>query len=124
MKAINVIRQASGVLAVVVACTAYGQASDAGGMTSGPAVASTAAPSSSKATKKANHKLENDVRRALAKAKGVNPEGIVVLARNGVVTLTGNAPDSDQAARATQAAKTVAGVTSVINQITVGQPGS
>lgn len=124
MKAINVIRQASGVLAAVVACTAYGQASDTGGMTSAPVAASMAAPPSSKAKSKANHKLENDVRRALAKAKGINPEGIVVLARNGVVTLSGNAPDSEQAARATQVAKGVAGVTSVTNQITIGQPGS
>ncbi|MGF6600963.1 hyperosmotically inducible protein [Paraburkholderia sp. GAS448] len=124
MKAINAIRQASGVLAVVVACSAYGQASDTGRTASAPVVASMAAPPSSKAKRHANHKLENDVRRALAKTKGINPEGIVVLARNGVVTLTGNAPDSEQAARATQVAKGVAGVTSVTNQITIGQPGS
>lgn len=119
MKAVNVIKQASGVLAVVVACSAYGQTSDAGAMTPAPM----AAPSSAKSMRAANHKLEKDVRRALSKTKGIDVSGITVLAKGGAVTLTGKVPESSQAELATQVAQGVAGVTAINNKLGIGEPG-
>ncbi|MCR4470444.1 BON domain-containing protein [Burkholderia sp. SCN-KJ] len=118
MDAINVIKQASGVLAVIVACNVYGQTSDTGAMTPAPM----AAPSAS-SPRAANFKLEKNVRLALSKTKGVNVSGIIVIAKGGAVTLAGKVPDSGQADLATQAAQNVVGVTSVTNKLSIGEEG-
>jgi osmotically-inducible protein OsmY len=119
MKAVNMIRQASAILTVIVAYNAYGQASDTGAMTQAP----TAAPTTSNSTKAGNRQLEKDVRRALSKTKGIDVSGITVLAKGGAVTLVGKVPDSGQAELATQAAKRVAGVTTVTNKLGIGEEG-
>ncbi|MFM0169959.1 BON domain-containing protein [Paraburkholderia sediminicola] len=116
MKSVGFLKTLGSVVAMVVACNVYAQASDA------TATGTTAAPAASaKATKKANSQLGRKVRGALAKTQGVDVSNIAVRARGGAVTLTGSVPDQGQIDAAGQAAKGVAGVTSVSNKLTVVQ---
>lgn len=70
-----------------------------------------------------NKALGKAVRKALAKTKGINSSTIHVLARNGAVTLAGTVPDSAQVGKATEVAKTVDGVTSVKNALSIREVG-
>lgn len=63
--------------------------------------------------------IVRDVRRALSRTSGVNPSGIHVRSRNAAVTLTGRVPQRSQIARASSAARSVRGVRSVSNRLTV-----
>ncbi|WP_144144710.1 BON domain-containing protein [Paraburkholderia sp. BCC1884] len=115
MKSVGFLKTLGSVVAMVVACNVYAQASDA-------MAPSTAAPATSaKATKKANGQLGRKVRSALAKTQGVDVSSIAVRARGGAVTLTGSVPNQGQIDAAGEAAKGVAGVTSVSNKLTVMQ---
>jgi hyperosmotically inducible periplasmic protein len=119
MKVVDIAKAVGGVVAIVVACQAYAQSSDAAAMA--PAAS---APMSQKADKKAarkmNHKLGVDVRRALDKA-GIDVSGIAVRASGGAVTLDGTVPEAGQIDKAGEAAKEVAGVNSVNNKLRVKQ---
>ncbi|MGF6769102.1 hyperosmotically inducible protein [Paraburkholderia sp. GAS199] len=116
MKSVGFLKTLGSVVAMVVACNVYAQASDA------PATGTTAAPAASaKATKKANSQLGRKVRAAIGKAQGVDVSSIAVRARGGAVTLTGTVPSQAQIDAAGEAAKGVAGVTSVSNKLTVMQ---
>jgi len=109
-----VLKALGGVVAVMLACNVYAQASDAaaGGQT---------AAASAKADKKANRQLGHKVRAALAKAKGLDVSSINVRAKSGAVTLTGTVPDQGQIDLAGNTAKGVAGVASVSNKLNVQQ---
>ncbi|CAB3770167.1 Osmotically-inducible protein Y [Paraburkholderia humisilvae] len=63
--------------------------------------------------------LVRDVRRALSRSSGVNSTGIHVTARQGIVTLTGWVPQRSQVERAGSVARSVRGVRSVSNRLTV-----
>jgi len=116
MKSVGFLKTLGSVAAMVVACNVYAQASDA------TATGTTAAPAASaKASKKANSQLGRKVRAAISKAQGVDVSNISVRARGGAVTLTGSVPDQGQIDAAGEAAKGVAGVTSVSNKLTVMQ---
>ncbi|REE20219.1 MULTISPECIES: BON domain-containing protein [unclassified Paraburkholderia] len=116
MKSVGFLKTLGSVVAMVVACNVYAQASDA------MATGTMAAPAASaKSTKKANSQLGRKVRSVLAKTQGVDVSNIAVRARGGAVTLTGSVPDQGQIDAAGQAAKGVAGVTSVSNKLTVVQ---
>jgi hyperosmotically inducible protein len=117
MKSVDFLKALGGVVAVVVACNAYAQSSDAMGA-SGAAMA---APSA-KTVKKENRQLGRKVRGALAKAQGISVSNISVRARGGAVTLTGSVPDQGQVDKAGDVAKGVDGVTSVSNKLTVVVP--
>ncbi|WP_345813015.1 BON domain-containing protein [Paraburkholderia sp. PREW-6R] len=117
MKSVGFLKTLGSVVAMVVACNVYAQASDAaasGAMTAAPAA-------SAKTTKKANSQLGRKVRSALAKTQGIDVSSIAVRARGGAVTLTGTVPNQGQIDAAGEAAKGVAGVTSVSNKLTVMQ---
>jgi hyperosmotically inducible periplasmic protein len=109
-----VLKALGGVVAVMVACNVYAQASDA-------AADAQTAQASAKADKKANRQLGHKVRAALAKAKGLDVSSIAVRARGGAVTLTGSVPDQGQIELAGTTAKGVAGVSSVSNKLNVQQ---
>jgi hyperosmotically inducible protein len=109
MHSVKLVGCALVVLASFSSISAYAQASDA------MAAPSAAAPSS----KQANRALQKSVRRALAKAKGLDVSNILVRARGGAVTLEGTVPELQQGDIATQTAQGVAGVTSVKNALTV-----
>ena len=108
MKSVDFLKAIGGAAAVVFALNVYAQASDA-------APAAPAATSS----KAANRALVKQVRKALARAKGLEPTRIYTKAVDGVVTLTGSVPEQGQIDIATQAAQGVQGVTSVQNKLTV-----
>jgi hyperosmotically inducible periplasmic protein len=112
MKSVDFLKAVGGVVAMVIACHTYAQASDstaAGTMSAAPAANA----------KKENRALGRKVRSALAKTQGLDVSSINVRARGGAVTLTGTAPDNDQITKAGDVAKGVAGVTSVSNKINV-----
>jgi osmotically-inducible protein OsmY len=112
MNALKPLKLAASVLVVmaslsVASIDASAQSSDA------------AAAPAAKSTKSANKALSKEVRRALTKTKGLVSSNINVRVRDGAVTLAGTVPDNSQIEKATDAAKSVAGVTSVKNAITV-----
>jgi hyperosmotically inducible periplasmic protein len=72
--------------------------------------------------RKANHHLEHDVRVALNHAK-IESTDIRIVARSGKVTLDGTVPDENMVQPAGTAAGSVAGVTSVQNQLTMREKG-
>ncbi|HEY3596003.1 MAG TPA: BON domain-containing protein [Paraburkholderia sp.] len=114
MKSVAFLKALGGVVAMVVACNVYAQASDAPSADQPAATSPTAA-------KKANSQLGRKVRAALAKTKGLDVSSIAVRARGGAVTLTGSVPDQGQIDMAGDSAKGVAGVTSVSNKLNVQQ---
>ncbi|MFM0596404.1 MULTISPECIES: BON domain-containing protein [Paraburkholderia] len=114
MKSVGFLKTLGSVVAMVVACNVYAQASDAPSTMAAPAA-------SAKATKKANSQLGRKVRGVLAKSQGIDVSNIAVRARGGAVTLTGSVPNQGQIDAAGDAAKGVAGVTSVTNKLTVVQ---
>jgi len=83
-----------------------------------------AAQSGPKARRAQNHLVQKNVRHALTASKGLNSSGISILAKDGVVTLVGSAPDDKQIARAVTVAQSVAGVQRVDNRLKVFQPGN
>lgn len=114
MKAMQMLKALGVVVCVSVASSAWAQSSDAMAPASAPGA---------KATKKADRKLGQDVRRALSKAQGFDVSNVFVRARGGAVVLTGTVPEGGQVAQAEEVAKTVPGVTSVTNKITIGTQG-
>jgi hyperosmotically inducible periplasmic protein len=116
MKATDILKALGVVVCIAVASSAYAQ-SDA------MASSGTMAAPSAKATKQTNRKLGLAVRKALAKAQGFDVSNVYVRARGGAVTLTGTVPDGSQISQAEEVAKSVPGVTSVTNKITLGIQG-
>ncbi|MBP0595419.1 BON domain-containing protein [Paraburkholderia sp. LEh10] len=78
---------------------------------------------SSKATP-ADRALGKAVRRALAKAQGFDVSGVFVRARGGAVTLSGSVKSGEQIQQAEEIAKSVQGVTSVTNKLTLFHGGN
>ncbi|MGF6781312.1 BON domain-containing protein [Paraburkholderia sp. GAS334] len=74
---------------------------------------------SAKSVRAANRKLAKNVRTAMAKVKGIDMTQLFVYAKGGVVTLSGSVPKSDQVVRAGEIAKSVPGVSSVDNRLSV-----
>jgi len=84
------------------------------------AQADVSAPVSTSANRnRPDSELVRDVRRAFTRTSGLNSSGIHVTARNGIVTLTGWVPQRSQIARAGNAARSVRGVRSVSNRLTL-----
>ncbi|QCP52365.1 BON domain-containing protein [Trinickia violacea] len=117
MKATDILKALGVVVCIAVASSAYAQSSDA------MAASGTMAAPSAKAVKQANRKLGLAVRKALAHAQGFDVSNVFVRARGGAVTLTGTVPDSSQIGQAEEVAKSVPGVTSVSNKLTLGVQG-
>jgi hyperosmotically inducible protein len=113
MKALNIMKVAGGITAVVFALHVNAQASDAA---ASPAAA--AAPLS----KAANRALAKKVRHALARTKGLDPTHIYVKVVSGAVSLSGSAETEGQIDLAVKAAQGVDGITSVKNGLTVRSP--
>ncbi len=113
MKSVGFLKALVGAVALVVACSSYAQTNPASGAM---------APHSTKMMKKANRQLGRKVRSALSKAQGISTANIAVRARGGAVTLTGSVPDQGQVDKAGEIAKSVDGVTSVTNKLTVVVP--
>jgi hyperosmotically inducible protein len=93
-------------------------ASDAAQASSSPAAAQS---QSRKAMRAADRKLAKAVRYAVEHRKGLDATRIAIVARNGNVTLTGSVPDASQVDVAAQQARSVAGVSGVVNRLAVGE---
>ncbi|EDZ97810.1 transport-associated protein [Burkholderia sp. H160] len=110
MKTVGFLKTLGSVVAMVVACNVYAQATD-----------TASAAAAVKAGKHANNELGRKVRQALTKTQGLDVSHIAVRARGGAVTLTGSVPEEGQIDAAGEAAKGVEGVTSVSNKLKVVQ---
>ena len=127
MKASSAIR-IIGAIAAVATCAicatyaTYADAQTSGDMTPGASTQSQPITTSS-SRRRPDSELVRDVRRALSRASGVNASGIHVQARNGAVTLTGRVPQRAQVQRAGNVARSVRGVRSVSNRLTVQTSG-
>jgi hyperosmotically inducible periplasmic protein len=82
------------------------------------------APVSKKAIRAHNRKVENVVLKALTRTKGLDTRAIVVVVKNGVVTLDGSVPDASQIQLAQDAAQQAAQGNSVSNNLSVKEPGN
>jgi osmotically-inducible protein OsmY len=69
--------------------------------------------------RRSDNDIVRDVRRALSRTPGLNSSGIHVRSRNAAVTLTGRVPQRSQISRAGSTARSVRGVRSVSNRLTV-----
>ena len=116
-----------GVLIILTSLNVHAQASNTEGLSAASAATAASpgnatpsnAKSSKKAEKDANKALQNDVRRALSRTKGISMADITVQARDGAVALRGSMQNQAQIDQAGEVAKGVKGVTSVNNQIRV-----
>jgi osmotically-inducible protein OsmY len=117
VKTVNLLKTLGIALCVATASSAYAQSSDAA-----PSDMTDSSTAHTKSVKKTDRKLGLDVRKALAKAQGFDVSNVFVRARGGAVTLTGSVPDGAQIPQAEDVAKSVAGVKSVSNKLTIGSP--
>ena len=122
MKAIHAIKLAGTALLICGSIQAYAQASDAAPAT--PASTTSGARQHYKSLKAANRALQRQVRSALVKDRGISMANVTIRARDGAVTLQGSAPLQDQSDRATEVAKSVPGVTSVRNALSIRPVGT
>ena len=125
MKAIHAIKLAGTALLICGSIQAYAQASDAA-----PAAPATPASTTSgarqhyKSLKAANRALQRQVRSALVKDRSIPMANVTIRARDGAVTLQGSVPVQAQSDRATEVAKSVPGVTSVRNALSIRPVGT
>lgn len=82
------------------------------------------AASAGKKATKADRALGRAVRRALSKTNGFDVSNVFVRARGGAVTLSGSVRSGDQIHQAEDVAKSVQGVTSVNNKLTLFHGGN
>jgi len=121
----TILKKTCGFLVILTSLNGHAQSSDAGGATepakgitsSQPDMAPPDAKAAKKAGKQSNQALQNDVRRALSRTKGLNVADVTVHVRGGAVTLQGYMQSQTQADQAAEVAKSVKGVTSVTNHI-------
>jgi hyperosmotically inducible protein len=102
-----------------VALSSYAQSSDVA-----PNAGTSSQANSAKTTPTSDRALAKAVRRALGKAQGVDVSNVFVRARGGAVTLSGSVGDSGQIHQAEQVARTVPGVSSVSNKLTLFHGGN
>ncbi|MFM0083699.1 BON domain-containing protein [Paraburkholderia sediminicola] len=116
MRAIVQIGLVAALAATIAPLTVFAQD---GNDSAGVASAVAASAPSAKAVRVANRKLAKTVRTAMAKAKGIDMTQLFVYAKGGAITLSGSVPKSAQVARAEEVAKSVPGVSSVDNRLSV-----
>lgn len=107
----------------LLASAAYAQ-SDAMTASMPMAPDAAAAPAHGGHATKADRALGRAVRRALSKAQGFDVSGVFVRARDGAVTLSGTVRSGDQIRQAEDVTRSVQGVTSVTNRLTLFHGGN
>ncbi|MEN2468796.1 BON domain-containing protein [Burkholderia sp. GS2Y] len=103
---------------VMIALSAAAQEPQ-GGAASTPASASASSSESRKVTKAADRRLRKQVAGALARTKRLDSSRLLIFARSGVVTLSGEVADAEQAALAASVAQRVPGVSEVRNRLRI-----
>ncbi|QGZ66703.1 BON domain-containing protein [Paraburkholderia acidisoli] len=119
----NLLRAACVVSLSAFALGAYAQTASDATSTNDMSMSQSAPAASGKATK-ADRALGRAVRKALAKTNGFDVSGVFVRARGGAVTLSGSVRSGDQIQKAEDVAKSVQGVTSVSNKLTLFHGGN
>ncbi|MGF6659670.1 hyperosmotically inducible protein [Paraburkholderia atlantica] len=105
-------------VAAIASASAYASAQPALCATA-DVVAQKVAASGSPPRPKPDTSIVRDVRRALRRVPDMDDSKIHIRSSQGVVTLTGTVPESWQISRAANAARSVLGVKSVRNRLTV-----
>lgn len=119
MKPVNIITCALSIVVMLCAASAHAEASQS---EAAPSASMSTAPSA-KEIRAENRKLRKAVLLSLSRTRGLNADGIVVIAKGGVVTLAGSVPAAGQIDLATSVAKLVNGVSEVNNSLTVQANG-
>jgi hyperosmotically inducible protein len=112
---------AAAVVCAVGASLAHAQDSASAAPAAAPAAQTSSVGASRKAIRAANRKLAYAVRKGIEHVKGLDATRIAIVARDGKVTLTGTVPQEAQIGMAVERTKAVAGVTSVISRLEVGE---
>jgi len=120
MKSIVLRALGAAAVAVCLSGSVYAQSSEPAA-SEAPAAAKSASKAAAKSAKQANRKLGYAVRKAISKQNGIDVSNITVRSKGGAITLEGSVPDAEQIEKAEAAAKTVPGVTSVSNKLSVQQ---
>jgi hyperosmotically inducible periplasmic protein len=125
MKSNGVTRILGVMFAMAIAsCATYANA-QTGGMPNDASMQSQPTPAASnRNTNRSDSAIVRDVRRAFTRTTNLNSANIHVQARHGIVTLTGTVPQQSQIGRAGNAARSVRGVRSVQNRLTVRRRAS
>lgn len=108
---------------ILSACLSFSLSSYAQSSDTPPNAGMSPQANSSKATPN-DRALAKAVRRALAKGQGVDVSNVFVRARGGAVTLSGTVGDNGQVNQAGEIARTVPGVTSVSNRLSLFHGGN
>jgi hyperosmotically inducible periplasmic protein len=124
MKIITSVKLGCGALAVfaslLAASNAWPQASG-GGVAQPGSMAAASGSVSPKAARQANRALRKKVYAALAQHKEIDAGNLSVTAKEGAVTLGGTVTAAEQVDKVAGIVKSVPGVTSVTNRLTVQQ---
>ncbi|POM16229.1 transport-associated [Burkholderia cepacia] len=115
-------RYVAAAMIALSALSAAAQESQGGAASTPDAVSAVASASSSesrKATKAADRKLRKQVAGVLARTKRLDASRLLIFAKSGVVTLSGEVADAEQAALAVSAAQRVPGVGEVRNRLRI-----
>jgi hyperosmotically inducible periplasmic protein len=107
-------------LMTIAASASYAQTASAPADTTMQPMTSPPARSASQS----DRALSRAVRKALAKAPGFDVSGVFVKARSGAVTLSGTVRSGDQIRQAEDVARSVQGVSSVSNKLTLFHGGN
>jgi osmotically-inducible protein OsmY len=124
MKTIHVLELAA-LLIVAASFNAWSQTGDAASASGNAQGASAMVASGSAAPapgRKADRALRRKVYAAIGKHKEISAGDISVIARDGAVTLNGTVTDASQIGDVADIARSVAGVVSVTNKLTVKKP--
>ncbi|WP_063812621.1 BON domain-containing protein [Burkholderia cepacia] len=117
-------RYVAAAMIALSALSAAAQESQGGAASAPDAVSAVSAASASgsesrKATKAADRKLRKQVAGVLARTKRLDSSRLLIFAKSGVVTLSGEVADAEQAALAVSAAQRVPGVGEVRNRLRI-----
>jgi hyperosmotically inducible protein len=105
-------------IAAIACCATYANAQSGSSPTAG-VVALKVTASGSPPRTRADTSIVRDVRRAFRRVPDMDDSEIHIRSSLGVVTLTGSVPESWQISRAGNAARSVLGVKSVTNRLTL-----
>lgn len=124
MKTIKILELAVATLFVVTSMTAWPQAREAASAPSSAQGASVMAASGAAAPsgRKADRALRRKVYAAIGKDKEISAGDIGVTAKDGAVTLNGTVSETAQIGKVEELVRSVPGVTSVTDRLTVKKP--
>ncbi|CAB3803626.1 hypothetical protein LMG28688_05807 [Paraburkholderia caffeinitolerans] len=122
MKKTRVLVLAITALAAAGSMSAWSQPLDASSASAGVQAVVQASGAGAPTGKQADRALRRKVYAAIGKDKSISAGNISVRAKNGAVTLSGTVSENAQIGKVEDIAKSVPGVTSVTNKLTMQKP--